>query len=383
MAIDKVVDSAQLDAAMTATANAIRTQGGTSAQIEWKQTTGFAEAIAAISTSSLEIVVTVTSGATVTATKGSQSVSGTSVNGTCTLTVPEAGTWSVSAALNGQTSTTKQVAVGDSYAVTLTFVSSVLDDNEWSIIRAVSDAGQASNYWSVGDCKAVTLNGTVGHLTLENYICYAFILGFDHNAALEGTNRIHFQFGKTARTDGTIITFVDSNYGSKVSETGWFSMNATGTNVGGWASSQMRTNICGTSLTSYDGTFIGVIPAQLRAVLKPATKYTDNVGNCSTAESAVTATMDYIFLMSEYEVYGSGSDRVNEAEIERQEQYAFYAAGNDQDPKRHDGADDDLIFYFLRSPAKDWDSQFVFHFSSWSASSVATNSYGFSPCFCV
>lgn len=59
MAIDKVVDSAQLDAAMTATANAIRTQGGTSAQIEWKQTTGFAEAIGALSNitlTSIEIV---------------------------------------------------------------------------------------------------------------------------------------------------------------------------------------------------------------------------------------------------------------------------------------------------------------------------------------
>ena len=40
----------------------------------------------------LQIIVTVTSGATVTAAKGSKVVSGTSVNGTCTLTVPEAGT---------------------------------------------------------------------------------------------------------------------------------------------------------------------------------------------------------------------------------------------------------------------------------------------------
>lgn len=59
MAIDKVVDSAQLDAAMTATANAIRTQGGTTAQIQWKQSNGFADAIGALSNiklASLEIV---------------------------------------------------------------------------------------------------------------------------------------------------------------------------------------------------------------------------------------------------------------------------------------------------------------------------------------
>lgn len=59
MAIDKVVDSAQLDAAMTATANAIRTQGGTTAQIQWKQSNGFADAIGMLSNiklASIEIV---------------------------------------------------------------------------------------------------------------------------------------------------------------------------------------------------------------------------------------------------------------------------------------------------------------------------------------
>lgn len=44
-------------------------------------------------------------------------------------------------------------------------------------------------------------------------------------------------------------------------------MNSSATNSGGWASSQMRTNICGTSLSSYSGTIIAIIPAALRAVL--------------------------------------------------------------------------------------------------------------------
>lgn len=66
----------------------------------------------------LKIVVSVTSGATVTATKGSTTVSGTSVNGTCTLVVPEGGAWSVEA-INGQTTDTKSVSVVDNYAVSL------------------------------------------------------------------------------------------------------------------------------------------------------------------------------------------------------------------------------------------------------------------------
>lgn len=48
MAYDKVVDSTQLETAITATANAIREKTGDTALIEWVANKGFAEAIAAI-----------------------------------------------------------------------------------------------------------------------------------------------------------------------------------------------------------------------------------------------------------------------------------------------------------------------------------------------
>ena len=72
------------------------------------------------------LVVTVDTGSLVTATKGSRSVSGTAVNGSCVLTLPEAGTWIVTATRNGQTSDTKTVTVVDSYAVSLTFFSATI-----------------------------------------------------------------------------------------------------------------------------------------------------------------------------------------------------------------------------------------------------------------
>ena len=127
-------------------------------------------------------------------------------------------------------------------------VSPILDENDWTTIREVSDAGQGSNYWSIGDRKAVTLNGTVGKLSLSNVTTYAFIIGFNHNASVEGANRIHFQLAKTALSGGTDVALCDSKYSSGVSETGYFSINRKATNSGGWNSSQMRTNICGTSL---------------------------------------------------------------------------------------------------------------------------------------
>ena len=404
----------------------------------------------------LSLVVSVTSGAAVTATKGSKTVNGTAAGGSCVLSLPEAGTWSVKATLNGQMSDTKNVSVVDSYAValtffsatitvnvdsgasvtlkkggttiatktsngtavftvtetgaytvtatkngqttsgsvnvvssttsyslTLSFVSSTLNNNEWSVIKSVSDAGQGANYWSIGDRKAVTLNGTVGKLSLSNVTTYAFIIGFNHNASVEGSNRIHFQLAKTALSGGTDVCLCDSSYNSNVSTTGYFSMNSSRTNSGGWASSQMRTNICGTSLSSYSGTIIAVIPAALRAALKSVTKYTDNTANGggSTA-SYVTATTDYFFLLSEFEVFGSITYG-NTNEKNKQAQYAYYSAGNSKIKYKHNGTST-AARWWLRSPHASSSVSFVSVYADGTvAGSTADYSLGFAPGFCV
>ena len=438
---------------LTLVADAIREKGGTTELLTYPDE--FVIAIQAIQTGpELQIIVTVTSGATVTATKGSLSVSGKSVNGKCTLTVPEAGTWSVKATLNGQTSNTKNITFTDSYttslsffsatitvnvdsgasvtlkkggttiatktsngtavftvtetgtytveatkngqttsgsvnvvsgttsySLTLSFVSSTLNNNEWSVIKSVSDAGQGANYWSIGDRKAVTLNGTVGKLSLSNVTTYAFIIGFNHNASVEGTNRIHFQLAKTALSGGKDVCLCDSKYNSQVSATGYFSMNNRGTTSGGWNLSQMRTNICGTSLSSYSGTIIAVIPASLRAVLKSVTKYTDNTGS-SSAASAVTATTDYFFLLSEYEVFGTIS-KGNKNEASKQAQYSYYSAGNSKVKYKH-SATSTAVIWWLRSPIASYSGYFVdVNAGGTVGSNTAFYSYGFAPGFCV
>ncbi len=455
MAFDKVVDSAALDGNLKNVANAIRAKGKTTASLTFPN--GFISAIQTIQTGTeLKIVVSVTSGAAVTATKGSDTVSGTSVNGICTLVVPEAGAWSVKATLNGQTSDTKSVSVVDSYAValtffsatitvnvdsgasvtlkkgsttiatktsngtavftvtetgtytveatksgqtvsgsvnvvsgttsyalTLSFVSSTLNNNEWSVIKSVSDAGQGANYWSIGDRKAVTLNGTVGDLSLSNVTTYAFIIGFNHNASVEGANRIHFQLAKTALSGGTDVCLCDSSYNSTISTTGHFSMNAGATNSGGWKSSQMRTNICGTSLSSYSGTMIAVIPAALRAVLKSVTKYTDNTANGDISmASYVTATTDYFFLLSEFEVFGSISYG-NTNEKNKQAQYAYYSAGNSKIKYKHD-ITSIVASWWLRSPSAGYAQYFARVTTDGRVDANSANySFGFAPGFCV
>ena len=365
---------------LTLVADAIRTKGGTTELLTYPDE--FVTAIQAIQTGTeLQIIVTVKSGATVTATKGSLSVSGTSVNGTCTLTVPEEGEWTVSATLGGQTSNSNIVNVVSSYDTSLVFISTTLNDNSWEAIRVASDAGQGANYWSIGDRKEVTLNGTVGHLTLSNYTTYAFIIGFNHNQALEGTNRIHFQLAKTALSGGKDVCLCDSKYRSSVSTTGYFSMNPTSANKGGWEMSQMRTNICGTSLSNYSGTIIAVIPEALRAVLKPVTKYTNNTGN-STAASAVTATTDYFFLLSAYEVFGSIT-YANRYENDKQAQYLYYKAGNSKIKYKHDGTST-AATWGLRSPVANSGSSFMYVNNDGTATSGGSNfSRGFAPGFCV
>ena len=370
---------------LTAVANAIREKGGTSEQLACPD--GFVAAIQAIQTGvPLQITVTTNAGATVTATKGSKTVSGTAdTSGNCTLTVDEAGTWTVTAATASTTKTT-DVVVGISN-VDLLLVDSVLNNNSWAIIKKVSDAGQGENYWSIGDRKEVTLNGTVGHLTLSNYTTYAFIIGFNHNESVEGANRIHFQLAKTALSGGTDVCFCDNKYGPSSGwpspGAGYFVMNASGTNSGGWKSSQMRTNICGTSLSSYSGTIIAVIPAALRAVLKSVTKYTDNLGGGSyPSVSNITATTDYFFLLSEYEVFGSISD-ANSHESSKQAQYAYYSAGNSRKKYKHDGTST-AANWWLRSPFASGSGGFVHVLTPGSvANGNANYSLGFAPGFCV
>lgn len=258
--------------------------------------------------------------------------------------------------------------------------SSVLDENTWEQISEASSSGVAESIWEVGDRKQVTLNGTVGSLSLSNFSTYAFIIGFNHNSGREGSGRIHFQLAKTALSGGTDICFTDGqhlNPGSSVA----FRMNTSDTNSGGWEDSYMRNNICGTRKSTTSGRIMGAIPAELRNVLKSVTKYTNNNGR-SSASSAVTATTDYFFLLSEYEVFGNITYS-NSYEANYQQQYAYYSAGNSKVKYRHNSTGS-AAYWWLRSPRAGYSSQFVFvNTDSTVFYHYANYSLGFAPGFCV
>lgn len=251
-----------------------------------------------------------------------------------------------------------------------------LNDMTWADIRAISDAGLASSYFNVGDRKAVTLNGTVGSLSLNGtYYCY--IIGIDHNSAIEGTNRIHFQFGYTAASGGAHIAFIDSGYDSVHTSGLYFNMNSARSSSGGWANSRMRTTII--------PTFKACLPSDLQAVLKTVTKYSDNTGSSDIASdtaSYVTATTDDIFLLSEWEVFGARK-YANSAEQNYQAQYAYYSAGNPNVMYRH-SATGSKAFWWLRSVSVGYSGVFgIVDFSGSAAGNFADISHGFAPAFCV
>ena len=318
--------------------------------------------------------------------------------GTATITIK------VAAGTNHTAPADKTVAVTAQFMPT----KKALNDQTWAEIRQVSDAGQGSSYWSVGDRKAVLVNGTVGTLAV-NQTLYVYILGFNHNSAKEG-NGIQFGTFKTALSGGTDVCLVDGSYNSyKTDGSKIFNMNHWGNyNYGGWKACDLRYDILGstnkapvnygkaraTSDTGYDAptntatspvanTLMAALPADLRAVMKPITKYTDNKGNSSDVAANVTSSLDYLPLLAEQEIFGGNRTYSNQYEKNSQVQYAYYSAGNSKVKYRH-SATGSTAYWWERSP---------YYFANYYFCIVSTNgvangyyawiSLGLAPAFMV
>ena len=257
-----------------------------------------------------------------------------------------------------------------------------LDTMSWADIRKVSDAGIAKDYWAVGDAKGLQINGTVSATSINQKV-YAFILGFDHNSGREGTNRIHFQIGKTAAT-GTQICFVDAQYANW---NGTFTMNGStssnSTNAGGWNGCSMRNTLLSQNpLSPGSKSFMAALPSDLRAVMKSVTKYSDNTGGTTNAASAITATTDYLFLLSEWEVQGART-YASQYEQNYQQRYAYYANGNSKVFYRHSATGSTAI-WGLRSVRAGYSDIFCcVNADGGAGDAYSGGSFGVAPAFCV
>ena len=228
-----------------------------------------------------------------------------------------------------------------------------LETASWARISEISAAGEGANYFSVGDTKSVALKGTMGTLALDKTL-YVYILGFDHNSDVEGKGVQFGGFKTTNGSDGVNVCLVDSHYNdNNTSGAKWFNIQHWGySNHGGWARCDIRYDILGSTdiapmnygkkAASGDigynatpncatepvaNTLMSCLPADLRAVMKPIVKYSDNVGGRTDTEANVTSTIDYLPLLAEFEIFGT-SNYANSAEQKYQRKYDYYNIAN-------------------------------------------------------
>lgn len=214
-----------------------------------------------------------------------------------------------------------------------------LNDNSWDAIAKVAYTSEGANYWSVGDTKQITINGKLSDgLTLSNYKTWVYILGFDHNEAIEGKGIVFGGF-KTAQTSGIDIALIDNQYNAQPTSGQYFNINNTTGNTGGWESCLMRT----ATLPAVKA----ALPSDLTAVLKTSTIYSDNTGGSSDIASYVTATQDDLYLLAEFEIFGTRY-YANSAEQNYQQRYAYYAAGNSKIKYRYSSTSS-AVYWWERS----------------------------------
>lgn len=293
------------------------------------------------------ITVTRAGNGTITATSNAPTVASVSVSGGV-VTVTAKGKGSATITVSVAAGTNHTAPANKTCSVEVTLPTKVLNDNSWATIREVSSAGLGANYWAVGDVKEIKINGKVGNTTFSNLAVNAFILGFNHNSAKEGANKIHFQIGKIG---STAVGLCDSQYNNTTSSSGYFNWNTSNTNSGGWNACYKRKTLYGndgTPTSPVANSLMAALPSELLAVMQPVTKYTDNTGNSSNTSGAVTATTDYLFDLSEFEVFGSRT-YANQYEQNSQAQYDYYKAGNSRVAYNHTAVTT-AVWWGLRSP---------------------------------
>jgi hypothetical protein len=252
-----------------------------------------------------QIAVETSAGASVSASKGTTTVSGTAdTSGSCTLTLYEPGEWSVSASLNNVTKT-QTVNIGtQSMKLPLIELADAFAANSWETIIAACQSGNVPDSWAVGDSKPMAINGT-------NY--QIDIIGKNHDVYTDGS--------------GTApLTFQLHDCYSEAKQ-----MYDTDLSGLGWKNTDMR--------LTYLPAILALMPAEVKNGIHAVNKKTSEGGNSTTIETV----SDTLFLLSEVEVFGTNHSSVPGEGI----QYDYYKAGNPKIKKR-EGVDE---FWWERSSA--------------------------------
>nr|DAJ42904.1 MAG TPA: hypothetical protein [Caudoviricetes sp.] len=359
--------------------------------------------------SQLQLIVTVSAGATVTATNGSKTISGTSDNtGVCTLIVPEAGTWSVSATLNGQTSNTQSVSVKDSYAVSLTFFSATITvtvDSGASVelkkggVTVQTKTSTGTVVFTVTETGAYTVTATKNGQTTSGSVnvvsgttSYAVALSFlkdnfadndwasiiaaCHSGSVPSTWVVGNSKTMTINGASYQVDIIGKNHdtytaGGKAPLTFQLHdcyadtkvMNSSNTNSGGWTSCAMR--------STHLPAILALMPTEIQNGIREVNKLT----SAGSQSATINTTADKLFLLSEVEIFGS----TTYSEAGEGTQYDYYKAGNSKVKKRNGSA----AIWWERSPNAGYSTRFCYVDSNGSAGlSSASTARGVAFGFC-
>lgn len=334
--------------------------------------------------SQLQLVVTVSAGATVTATNGSKTISGTSDStGVCTLIVPEAGTWSVSATLNGQTSNTQSVSVKDSYAVSLTFFSATITvtvDSGASVelkkggVTVQTKTSTGTVVFTVTETGAYTVTATKNGQTTSGSVnvvsgttSYAVALSFlkdnfadndwasiiaaCHSGSVPSTWVVGNSKTMTINGASYQVDIIGKNHdtytaGGKAPLTFQLHdcyadtkvMNSSSTNSGGWTSCAMR--------STHLPAILALMPTEIQNGIREVNKLT----SAGSQSATINTTADKLFLLSEVEIFGSTRYSV----AGEGTQYDYYKAGNSKVKNRNGSA----ASWWERSPYASYSTRF-------------------------
>lgn len=158
-------------------------------------------------------------------------------------------------------------------------------DNTWAQIIKACQANRVPATWAVGNQKSMTIGGTA-------YVID--IIGKGHDDYADGS-------GKAP------LTFQLHNLnGDKKA------MNSLDTNVGGWASCDMRQ------------TFLPAVLAMMPTEVQNGIREVNKLTSAGSQSSTINTTADKLFLLSEIEIFGS----VIWSKSGEGTQYAYYKEGN-------------------------------------------------------
>lgn len=216
------------------------------------------------------------------------------------------------------------------------------NQNSWAIIKSVIQDGNAGQYWTVGQVKEIEIDGVT------------------YGVRLSDLQAGRYNYSSGNKTTNAVLEFVNLYATS-------YRMNATSTNAGGWALSELHTTI--------NTTIFNKLPMELRSLIEEVVVKSADGG--STNYTGITESNNKLFIPCASEVALSTSyGKAEEGTV-----WDYYiGAGNSKRVKSKVGAS--AIEWWLRSPYPTTTTNFSFVNSSGSGTSnYAGSSNGVCPCF--